>query len=86
MKTLYVYESRRKLKDGMQNLYSKMPKAEKYPNKLYYAGNTFYFRSVDNWDQIRGLQYKTWHKMGRWNDDLETWQRDTLDANCRGGI
>ena len=81
MKTLYVYENARLRREGLNSISETMIGVKKHRNKLEYAGNTFYFVSMDNFDHTRGLLYNSWYKMGDF--DLQTWQRDTLDAHCR---
>ena len=84
MKTLYVYENARLRREGLNSIRETMIGAETQRNKIEYAGNTFYFVSMDNFDHARGLLYNSWYKMGDF--DLQTWQRDTLDAHCRGEL
>ena len=86
MKTLYVYENHKSLETEFHRLCKMFPagRIDLSSKTINYAGNTFYCCSLDNLDHTRGLQYNSWYLMGKWVGDLSTWQRDTLDAHCRG--
>ena len=81
MKTLYVYENARLRRDGVRTLARTMPGAKVLRNVIEYAGNKFYFVSMDNFDHARGLEYNSWYKMGDF--EIQTWQKDLLDAHKR---
>ena len=81
MKTLYVYENARLRREGLKSIARTMQGAKVSRNVIEYAGNKFYFVSMDNFDHARGLQYHSWYKMGDF--ELQTWQTDLLDSHVR---